>query len=52
MPGTKWDEKALADLFVSLCEVTTPKFSSDDQDSIVAAMKKRGHGDITWNGIR
>ncbi|KAI0389438.1 hypothetical protein F5Y17DRAFT_448929 [Xylariaceae sp. FL0594] len=51
MPA-KWDEKALADLFISVCETAAPKFSSEDQNAIVAAMKSRGHHDITWNGIR
>ncbi|CAK7230731.1 hypothetical protein SCUCBS95973_007671 [Sporothrix curviconia] len=44
----KWDEKAMADLFVSVISVTCPTMTEDQKDQIVANMQSRGH-DINWD---
>ena len=48
----KWDENAMAALFLSMLSVICPTQMTDVQkDQIVAEMKGRGY-DVVWNGIR
>ena len=47
----KWDDKATADLFLSMMSVVCPTMNEAQREAITAKMQNRGY-DVVWNGIR
>ncbi|EPE07455.1 hypothetical protein F503_08106 [Ophiostoma piceae UAMH 11346] len=47
----KWDDKATADLFVSMMAVVCPTMNEAQKEAITTEMQGRGY-DVVWNGIR